>query len=141
MTACPRCREPKHDPDMLCRDCMVALRILHALEDRRGLPLSRAALEQLTGLPDRTNRRIIVEKLRRFGEAVCAETTEGHAGYHTAQTEGDRDALESVYFGRAMEELKTLNALRRKRAEKSGKQAVLAEVAWVSEAGQGVLAV
>ena len=141
---CTRCGDPCGG-DNLCRDCMVALVILHALEDRRGLPLSRAGLEELTGLPDRTNRRIIADKLRRFGEAVCVETSrtdgQGHkqpTGYFLAQDDSDRDALEEMYHGRALAELSVINALRRRRAEKSGRQAVLVEIVWDVD-GQGAL--
>ena len=95
------------------------------------------ALEELTGIPDRTNRRIIAEKLRRFGEAVVASS--GQSGYFMAQTPGDWDELEESYKGRALNELTTLNAIRRRRAEKSGQQAVLVEIVWDAETGQGRL--
>lgn len=143
MTSCPRCQDPMPDDALYCRDCTVALLILRVLERRhvgRAYPMTRKRLELLTTLPDRTNRRIIAERLRDYGEPVCS--LQGRpGGYYFAETDEDWQALERMFTSRAMTILKRRRRLRMQRAEKQGEQKLLEPPVEWDLTGQGRIAV
>lgn len=139
---CPRCGNLKAPGDLLCANCHLDLRILHALEDRCGEPITRAELEALTGLPDRANRRAI-ERLRQgVGEepAVHIVASSKAAGYRIAQDTAEQLDLEAYYRGVALTMLVTVRALRRARQKATvTEQEAEGPVEFVRATGQGVL--
>ena len=140
MTTCDRCGNPKADEALHCRDCTVAMLILHELERRhvgRAHPITRAQLEELTALPDRENRRIIAERLRDYGEPVAA--AQGRpAGYYYPATDEEWDGLERLFTSRAMTCLRRRRRIRQARQEWEGQ---LTEPVLEWEAGQARIAV
>ena len=72
-----------------------------------GITYTRKNLEELTGMPDRENRRRIRAQ-RRQGVPIVALKD---GGYRLAETDEDKKALLDMYRKRALDELDTYSRL------------------------------
>ena len=72
-----------------------------------GSTYTRKNLEELTGMPDRENRRMIRAQ-RRQGVPIVAMKD---GGYRLAETDEDKKALLDMYRKRALDELDTYRRL------------------------------
>lgn len=72
-----------------------------------GITYTRKNLEELTGMPDRENRRMIRAQ-RRQGVPIVALKD---GGYRLAETDEDKKSLLDMYRKRALDELATYSRL------------------------------